>query len=94
MAKRDGTFIKAETYLRHLDPQFLRYYYASKLGPRLDDLDLNGKIGVYEMKFRDRNAEGGTRRIRRLIEAHSIFLLVRECPPQHLLSIDSDSARE
>lgn len=41
MSKSKGTFIKAETYLRHLDPQYLRYYYASKLGPRLDDLDLN-----------------------------------------------------
>ena len=41
MAKRDGTFIKGETYLKHLDPEFLRYYYASKLGPKLDDLDLN-----------------------------------------------------
>lgn len=41
MSKRDGTFIKAETYLKHLDPEYLRYYYASKLGPRLDDLDLN-----------------------------------------------------
>jgi methionyl-tRNA synthetase len=41
MSKRDGTFIKAATYLNHLDPSYLRYYYASKLGPRLDDLDLN-----------------------------------------------------
>ncbi|MEY4565541.1 MAG: Methionine--tRNA ligase [Planctomycetota bacterium] len=41
MSKSKGTFIKAATYLRHLDPAFLRYYYASKLGPRLDDLDLN-----------------------------------------------------
>jgi methionyl-tRNA synthetase len=41
MSKRKGTFIKAETYLAHLDPSFLRYYYASKQGPRLDDLDLN-----------------------------------------------------
>lgn len=41
MAKRDGTFIKGETYLKYLDPEFLRYYYASKLGPKLDDLDLN-----------------------------------------------------
>jgi methionyl-tRNA synthetase len=40
MSKRDGTFVKAETYLKHLDPSWLRYYYASKLGPRLDDLDL------------------------------------------------------
>ncbi len=41
MSKTKGTFIKAETYLRHLDPTYLRYYFASKLGPRLDDLDLN-----------------------------------------------------
>ena len=41
MSKSDGTFIKAATYLKHLDPSYLRYYYAAKLGPRLDDLDLN-----------------------------------------------------
>jgi methionyl-tRNA synthetase len=41
MSKSKGTFIMAETYLRHLHPAFLRYYYASKLGPRLDDLDMN-----------------------------------------------------
>jgi len=41
MSKRDGTYIKAETYLKHLNPTFLRYYYASKLGSSLDDLDLN-----------------------------------------------------
>ena len=41
MSKSKGTFIKAETYLKRLDPAYLRYYYASKLGPRLDDLDLN-----------------------------------------------------
>jgi methionyl-tRNA synthetase len=40
-SKSKGTFIRAETYLKHLDPAYLRYYYASKLGPRLDDLDLN-----------------------------------------------------
>lgn len=41
MSKSKGTFIKAETYARHLDSAYLRYYFASKLGPRLDDLDLN-----------------------------------------------------
>ncbi len=41
MSKSDGTFVKAETYLKHLDPAYLRYYYASKMGPRVDDLDLN-----------------------------------------------------
>ena len=41
MSKSKGTFIMASTYRKHLDPAYLRYYYASKLGPRLDDLDLN-----------------------------------------------------
>ena len=41
MSKSKGTFVMAETYLKHLDPACLRYYYAAKLGPRLDDLDLN-----------------------------------------------------
>src|SRR5688572_5263384 len=41
MSKTKGTFVMAATYLNHLDPGALRYYYASKLGPRLDDLDLN-----------------------------------------------------
>ncbi|MEM7014426.1 MAG: methionine--tRNA ligase, partial [Verrucomicrobiota bacterium] len=41
MSKRDGTFINASKYLEHLDPSFLRYYYASKLSPRVEDIDLN-----------------------------------------------------
>lgn len=41
MSKSKGTFIRASTYLENLDPGYLRYYYASKLGPRLDDLDIN-----------------------------------------------------
>ena len=41
MSKSRGTMIRATKYLEHLDPSYLRYYYASKLGPRLDDLDLN-----------------------------------------------------
>ncbi|WP_312724140.1 methionine--tRNA ligase [Stutzerimonas kunmingensis] len=41
MSKSRGTFIKARTYLHHLNPEYLRYYYASKLGRGVDDLDLN-----------------------------------------------------
>lgn len=41
MSKRDGTFVKAETFLKHLNPAALRYYYASKLNNRVEDLDLN-----------------------------------------------------
>lgn len=41
MSKSRGTFIKAETYLRHLKPDYLRYYFAAKLSNRIDDIDLN-----------------------------------------------------
>lgn len=41
MSKSVGTAFKASTYLDHLPPAALRYYYASKLGSRLDDIDLN-----------------------------------------------------
>jgi methionyl-tRNA synthetase len=41
MSKSKGTYIRASTYLEHLDPSYLRYYYASKLPPRVDDIDLN-----------------------------------------------------
>jgi len=41
MSKRKGTFILARTYLDHLSPEYLRYYYASKLSSRVDDIDLN-----------------------------------------------------
>ena len=41
MSKSKGTFVQASTYSKHLDPSCLRYYYATKLGSRLDDLDLN-----------------------------------------------------
>lgn len=41
MSKSRGTFIKARTYLDHLNPEYLRYYYAAKLGSGIDDIDLN-----------------------------------------------------
>ncbi|MGA2172420.1 MAG: methionine--tRNA ligase [Sedimentisphaerales bacterium] len=41
MSKSRGTFIKASTYLNHLDPEYLRYYYASKLAGGIDDIDLS-----------------------------------------------------
>ncbi|QIW16851.1 methionine--tRNA ligase [Pasteurellaceae bacterium RH1A] len=41
MSKSRGTFIQASTYLRHLDPECLRFYYAAKLNNRIEDLDLN-----------------------------------------------------
>jgi len=41
MSKSRGTFINARTYLDQLDPEYLRYYYASKLTSRLEDIDLN-----------------------------------------------------
>jgi len=41
MSKSRGTFIKARTYLDNLNPNHLRYYYAAKLGPGMDDIDMN-----------------------------------------------------
>jgi methionyl-tRNA synthetase len=41
MSKSRGTFIKARTYLDHLDPQALRYYFAAKLNSRVEDFDIN-----------------------------------------------------
>jgi methionyl-tRNA synthetase len=41
MSKSRGTFIEARTYLAHLNPEYLRYYFAAKLNGRVDDLDLN-----------------------------------------------------
>lgn len=41
MSKSRGTFINAEDYLNHLDPEYLRYYFAAKLSGAVDDLDLN-----------------------------------------------------
>jgi methionyl-tRNA synthetase len=41
MSKSRGTFIKARTYLDHLNPEYLRYYFAAKLTAGVDDIDLN-----------------------------------------------------
>ncbi len=41
MSKSRGTFIMARTYLNHLNPDYLRYYYCARLGPGLTDIDLN-----------------------------------------------------
>ena len=41
MSKSRGTFIKAETYLTHLDPEYLRYYFASKLSANVEDINLD-----------------------------------------------------
>ncbi|MFA6301611.1 MAG: methionine--tRNA ligase [Legionella sp.] len=41
MSKSRGTFVEARTYLDHLHPEYLRYYFAAKLNGRVDDLDLN-----------------------------------------------------
>ncbi len=41
MSKSRGTFIKARTYLDHLNPEYLRYYFAAKLGAGVEDIDLN-----------------------------------------------------
>jgi methionyl-tRNA synthetase len=41
MSKSRGTFIRAQSYLKHLQPEYLRYYFAAKLSNGVDDIDLN-----------------------------------------------------
>src|SRR5699024_3740497 len=41
MSKSRGNFIQARTYLEHLDPQYLRYYFAARLTASVADIDLN-----------------------------------------------------
>ena len=41
MSKSDGTYVRATTYLNHLDPAALRYFYASRLSSKVEDIDLN-----------------------------------------------------
>ena len=41
MSKSRGTFINARTYLNHLNPEYLRYYFAAKLTSSVEDIDLN-----------------------------------------------------
>jgi methionyl-tRNA synthetase len=41
MSKSRGTFVLAQDYLKHLDPEYLRYYFASKTTPLIEDFDLN-----------------------------------------------------
>ena len=43
MSKSKGTFINASTYLEHLNPEYLRYYFATKLNGTVDDYDINFK---------------------------------------------------
>jgi len=41
MSKSRGTFIKARTWLDHINADALRYYFAAKLTPSLGDIDLS-----------------------------------------------------
>ena len=41
MSKSRGTFITARRYLDSFGPEYLRYYFAAKLGPAIDDIDMN-----------------------------------------------------
>ena len=54
MSKSKGTFVAARTYLKHLDPSYLRYFYASKLSSRVEDLDLSVDEFVAKVNARPR----------------------------------------
>lgn len=48
MSKARGTFVAAETYLAHLNPEYLRYYFAAKLSSAIEDIDLN--LGDFQQR--------------------------------------------
>ena len=48
MSKSRGTFVTARTYLDHLNPEYLRYYFAAKLAPAIEDIDLN--LGEFQQR--------------------------------------------
>jgi methionyl-tRNA synthetase len=49
MSKSRGTFIQASTYLQHLNPEYLRYYFAAKLDSHIDDIDLNFEDFIFRV---------------------------------------------
>lgn len=49
MSKSRGTFINGRTFLDHLHPDYLRYYYAAKLGPGIGDIDLSFEDFVHRV---------------------------------------------
>lgn len=49
MSKSRGTFIEAREYLKYLNPEYLRYYFAGKLTNRIDDIDLNFEDFTYRI---------------------------------------------
>jgi methionyl-tRNA synthetase len=70
MSKSKGTFISAATYLRHLDPSYLRYFYASKLSSRIEDLDLSVDEFVAKVQFH----VAAARRVYEIIDAPATVL--------------------
>ena len=56
MSKSRGTFIKARTYLSHLNPEYLRYFYAAKLSDRAEDLDIQFDDFAQRVNAEDRKS--------------------------------------
>ncbi len=83
MSKRDGTFIKASTFAKHLDPQTLRYYYAAKLGPLPEDLDLS---------FEDFKARIDGELVNKLANLFSRGKLIANAPLSSQLGISATDA--
>ncbi len=49
MSKSRGTYLEAKKYLQHLDADYLRYYYATKLSSSLNDIDFNFKDFIFKV---------------------------------------------
>ena len=91
MSKSKGTFINARTYLNHLGPEYLRYYYASKLKSGVDDLDLNFQDFVFRVNAElvNKVANLGSRTIGML---NKIPSLANTLSAPHILNEGSEEA--
>ncbi|MBI4829806.1 MAG: methionine--tRNA ligase [Nitrospinae bacterium] len=91
MSKSKGTFINARTYLNHLGPEYLRYYYASKLKSGVDDLDLNFQDFVFRVNAElvNKVANLGSRTIGML---NKIPALANTLSASHILSEGREEA--
>ena len=94
MSKSRGTFVLASTYLKHLDPAYLRYYYMAKLGSRVEELDL---VPEPTVKLLDRGSrftpeKAGIERLVRIDKIDEMMRNALSCGQSRLIRADVHAA--